>query len=69
MLPGIRGIRLHVLRVDAKFKYDDHNPVQHRERVTAELLARNEGRDAGAAAQQHRRLAEIGDWQAARKQR
>jgi transcriptional regulator len=69
MLPGIRGIRLHVLRVDAKFKYDDHNPVEHRERVTAELLARNEGRDAGAALQQQRRLAEIGDWQAARKQR
>ena len=30
MLPGIRGVRLTVLRVDAKFKYDDANPVGHR---------------------------------------
>jgi transcriptional regulator len=26
MLSGIRGIRLMVLRVDAKFNYNDHNP-------------------------------------------
>ena len=35
MLPGIRGVRLSVLRVEAKFKYDDHNPVDwqtHRKR-------------------------------------
>lgn len=63
MLPGIRGLRLSVLRVDAKFKYDDHNPVEHRERVIDNLQARDQGLDAGAAAQQRRRLTEIGDWQ------
>lgn len=30
MLANIRGVRLAVLRVDAKFKYDDHKPVEHR---------------------------------------
>ncbi|MGS0684509.1 FMN-binding negative transcriptional regulator [Nakamurella sp. GG22] len=62
MLSGIRGIRLQVLRVDAKFKYDDHNPVEHRERVINNLHERGTGLDAGAAAQQRRRLDEIGDW-------
>ena len=62
MLSGIRGIRLAVLRVDAKFKYDDHNPVEHRERVINNLQERGHGLDAGAAAQQQRRLAAIGDW-------
>ncbi|MBS1879214.1 MAG: FMN-binding negative transcriptional regulator [Actinobacteria bacterium] len=62
MLPGIRGIRLTVLRVDAKFKYDDANPVEHRERVARNLEERGRGLDAGAAAQQRRRLAAIGDW-------
>jgi transcriptional regulator len=32
-LSGIRGIRLAVLRVDARFKCDDHNSVEHRQRV------------------------------------
>ena len=63
MLPGIRGVRLTVLRVDAKFKYDDHNPVEHRERVISHLQQRGHGLDAGAAAQQRRRLPAIGDWQ------
>jgi len=62
MLPGIRGVRLAVLRVDAKFKYDDHNPVEHRERVIGNLEARDHGLDSEAAAQQRRRLAAIGDW-------
>jgi transcriptional regulator len=62
MLPGIRGLRLQVLEVEAKFKYDDHNPVDHRKRVTASLLERGRSVDAGAAAQQQRRLAAIGDW-------
>ena len=62
MLPGIRGVRLAVLRVDAKFKYDDHNPVEHRERVINNLDERDHGLDTGAAAQQRRRLAAIGDW-------
>ena len=62
MLSGIRGIRLTVLRVDAKFKYDDHNPVEHRERVINNLQERGHGLDTGAATQQQRRLAAIGDW-------
>ena len=62
MLSGIRGVRLTVLRVDAKFKYDDHNPVDHRERVIDNLEERGHGLDTGAAAQQRRRLAAIGDW-------
>jgi len=62
MLPGIRGVRLEVLRVDAKFKYDDHNPVEHRKRVTDHLERRGHGLDAGVATQQRRRLAAIGDW-------
>jgi transcriptional regulator len=69
MLPGIRGIRLAVLRVDAKFKYDDHNPVEHRERVITRLHERGHRLDAGAAAQQRRRLGAIGDWQTHRKGR
>jgi transcriptional regulator len=63
MLPGIRGIRLTVLQVDAKFKYDDHNRIEHRERVIDHLEQRGHGLDAGAAAQQRRRLAAIDDWQ------
>jgi transcriptional regulator len=66
MLPGIRGVRLTVLRVDAKFKYDDANPVEHRERVIGRLEQRGQGLDAGAATQQRRRLAAIGSWQARR---
>jgi len=64
MLAGIRGLRLTVLRTEAKFKYDDHNPVEHRERVSARLDERGRGLDRGAAAQQRRRLEAIGDWRA-----
>jgi transcriptional regulator len=66
MLPGIRGVRLAVLRVEAKFKYDDHNPVEHRERVADRLRERDRGLDAGAAAQQQRRLDAIGEWRRGR---
>ena len=62
MLSGIRGIRLEVLRVDAKFKYDDHNPVEHRDRVIANLHERDHGLDVGAATEQQRRLTAVGDW-------
>jgi transcriptional regulator len=68
MLPGIRGVRLAVLRVEAKFKYDDANPVEHRERVIGQLEQRGDGLDAGAATQQRRRLDAIGDWQTYRNQ-
>jgi transcriptional regulator len=67
MLPGIRGIRLHILRVEAKFKYDDQKPVEHREGVSSRLRNRGRGLDAGAAAQQDRRLGAIGDWKTLRK--
>jgi transcriptional regulator len=63
MLPGIRGLRLTVLRVEAKFKYDDQKPLEHRERVTERLDQRGHGLDARAAAQQRRRVAAVGDWQ------
>ena len=57
MLPGIRGIRLAVLRVEAKFKYDDNKPVEHRENVAGNLRERGSGLDKAAAAQHPRRLA------------
>lgn len=66
MLPGIRGLRLGVLRVDAKFKYDDHKPAEHRERVSGRLEERGRGLDARAAAQQRRRLDETGEWRTER---
>ena len=68
MLAGIRGIRLRILRVEAKFKYDDHNPIGHRERVIDRLHERGHGLDAGAATQQQHRLTTIGDWETHRKQ-
>jgi len=61
MLPGIRGLRLTVLRVDAKFKYDDQKPVEHRERVISDLEHRGHGLDVAAAAQQRRRLVATGE--------
>jgi transcriptional regulator len=65
MLPGIRGLRLQVVDVIAKFKFDDHNPTDHRVRVATNLAARAEPHDPGAAAQQLRRLAERGEWKTA----
>ena len=62
MLSGIRGVRLQVLSVEAKFKYDDEESVHHRESVSAQLDARGHGLDARAATQQRRRLAQIGVW-------
>ena len=62
MLSGIRAVRLAVLHVEAKFKHDDANPVEHRERVIGYLERRARGLDSRAAAQQRRRLAAIGDW-------
>ncbi|TWE13067.1 FMN-binding negative transcriptional regulator [Rudaeicoccus suwonensis] len=67
MLPGIRGLRLAVVRVEAKFKYDDNNPIEHRQRVSADLKHRDRGLDQAVAAQQQRRLAAIGDWQTFRQ--
>jgi transcriptional regulator len=54
--------------VEATFKYDDHNPVDHRERVIGNLEQRDRGLDPGAAVQQRRRLAAIGEWRPGRAQ-
>jgi transcriptional regulator len=66
MLPGIRGVRLQVLSVEAKFKYDDANPVDHRRRVSEHLDERGHRLDHGAATQQRRRLGLVGNWTARR---
>lgn len=62
MLPGIRGLRLQVTGVVAKFKYDDHKPVEHRASVADRLTDRDNGLDTAAAGQQRRRLDRIGPW-------
>jgi transcriptional regulator len=63
MLSGIRGLRLEVTDVRAKFKYDDHKPVEHRAAVAERLAERGEGLDIPAARRQLRRLDSIGPWQ------
>ncbi len=68
MIPGIDGLRLRIVEVVAKFKYDDHNPVEHRRAVIERLGARGGAHDAGAAAQQSRRLEERGEWKAGTEQ-
>ncbi|WP_030339815.1 FMN-binding negative transcriptional regulator [Streptomyces sp. NRRL S-1022] len=62
MLPGIRGLRLDVTDVRAKFKYDDHKPVEHRTAVAEHLTARGQGLDLSTARRQRRRLDRIGPW-------
>ena len=62
MLSGIRGIRLVIESVAVKFKYDDHNPEEHRARTVGRLEQRRQGHDQGAATQQRRRLDRIGTW-------
>jgi transcriptional regulator len=63
MLPGIRGLKLHITAVAGKFKYDDHNPLEHRLRVAERLTTRANDRDVKAADQQRRRVNRIGTWQ------
>jgi transcriptional regulator len=62
MLSGIRGLRLEVTDVRAKFKYDDHKPVEHRGTVAERLTGRGQGLDVPTARQQLRRLDRIGPW-------
>ncbi|MQY34523.1 hypothetical protein SRB17_24930 [Streptomyces sp. RB17] len=62
MLSGIRGLRLEVTDVRAKFKYDDHKPVEHRTAVADRLTERGEGLDVPTARQQLRRLDRRGPW-------
>lgn len=56
MLAIVHGVRLQILSVNAKFKYDDHKPQEHKERVIGKLLERNQGTDAAAARQSQRRM-------------
>jgi transcriptional regulator len=58
LIPIITGVELEIIKVDAKFKYDDHKSVEFREQVIQNLTKRSEGLDLGAAAQQRRRLDE-----------
>jgi transcriptional regulator len=60
-IPVITGVELQVNKVEAKFKYDDHKSEEFREQIIEKLLARNAVQDAGAAAQQRRRLEQISD--------
>ncbi|MEU4259883.1 FMN-binding negative transcriptional regulator [Streptomyces fradiae] len=62
MLSGIRGLRLEVTCVRAKFTYDDHKPVEHRAAVAGHLAERGQGLDGPAARQQRRRLDRVGRW-------
>ncbi|MGW0699123.1 FMN-binding negative transcriptional regulator [Streptomyces sp. NPDC002867] len=62
MLPGIRRLRLEVTDVRAKFKYDDHKPVEHRTAVADHLAERGQGLDVPTALQQRRRLDRVGPW-------
>ncbi|MEV6612328.1 FMN-binding negative transcriptional regulator [Streptomyces sp. NPDC051051] len=62
MLPGIRGLRLAVTEVRAKFKYDDHKPVEQRTDTARRLTERGTGLDGPTANQQLRRLERIGTW-------
>lgn len=56
-LSGIRGIKLHVTDVRAKFKFDDKRTEDTQRSVAARLAERGTGRDAGARRQVLRRLA------------
>ncbi len=60
LTPVITGVELQIVKVDAKFKYDDHKPVEFREQIIQKLQARGEIHDAGAAEQQRRRLIQNG---------
>lgn len=55
MLSGIRGLRLEVTEVRAKFKYANHKPMEVMDRVVAGLASRGGPGDAQARAHQLRR--------------
>jgi transcriptional regulator len=62
MLPGIRGLRLEITDVRAKFKYDDHKSTEQRADIADRLTERSQGLDVPTARQQRRRLDRIGPW-------
>ncbi|GGX67554.1 FMN-binding negative transcriptional regulator [Streptomyces fructofermentans] len=55
LLSGIRGLRLEVNDVRAKFKYALHKPAEVQDRIAAELTVRGGPRDAAALEHQARR--------------
>jgi transcriptional regulator len=61
MLAGIRALRLPIVEIAAKFKFDDHKPLEMRERIAAALDARGRPHDA-AARHQRRRIEAAGAW-------
>lgn len=62
MLKGIRAVRLEILSVEAKFKFDDHKPTEFRVNVAKNLEERNTYLDSQAATTQRSRLEAIGEW-------
>lgn len=56
LLSGIRGARLSVIEVLAKFKFDDHKPEALRASINNRLRQRGGLRDRSAASEQLRRL-------------
>jgi transcriptional regulator len=58
MLAGIRALRLDIVEVTAKFKFDDHKPAEHRRTVATRLHQRAQGRDLHAGEQQLRRISQ-----------
>ncbi|MFD9125607.1 FMN-binding negative transcriptional regulator [Kitasatospora sp. NPDC059571] len=57
LLSGLRGLRLTVRSVRAKFKYDDKKTVAEQAELADRLAERGTGRDAGARTQLLRRNA------------
>ncbi|MFJ1708142.1 FMN-binding negative transcriptional regulator [Kitasatospora sp. NPDC088346] len=57
LLSGLRGLRLTVHEVRAKFKYDDKKPVEQQAALADRLAERGRGLDGGARAQLLRRNA------------
>ncbi|GHJ39032.1 FMN-binding negative transcriptional regulator [Streptomyces sp. TS71-3] len=58
LLPGIRGLRLEVREVRAKFKYANQKPQEVQDRIVTGLAERAGTRDAAARAHQLRRRGE-----------
>lgn len=60
MLPGIRGLRLEVADVRAKFKFGGNRPLETQRRVTELLAERGGPGDEAARTRQLRRLGRRG---------
>ena len=57
LFPAIRGLRLHVTDVRAKFKFGGNRTPEHQEAISAKLAERGTPLDREARAHQQRRLA------------